>query len=59
VILLLPLLLLISTYLYFLCTAGRENDELPETLFGCVGINKPQEERGEFIFPEDQIEDEE
>lgn len=38
---------------------GRENDELPETLFGCVGINKPQEERGEFIFPEDQTDDDE
>lgn len=33
---------------------GREDAELPETLFACVGVNKPQEERGEFIFPEDQ-----
>ena len=35
---------------------GREDNELPEALFGCVAINKPQEERGEFIFPEDNEE---
>ncbi len=33
---------------------GRDDSELPEVLFGCVGLNKPQEERGEFVFPEDQ-----
>lgn len=33
---------------------GREDNELPETLVACVGVNKPQEERGEFIFPEDE-----
>lgn len=32
---------------------GRTDEELPETLFACVGINKPQEELGEFIFNED------
>jgi len=43
----------------FYIRIARENDELPEVLFGCVGVNKPQEDRGEFIFPEDQIEDDE
>ena len=33
---------------------GRTDSELPETLFACVGANKPQEDRGEFIFAEDQ-----
>eukprot|EP01036_Dinobryon_divergens_P033305 gene33305-43061_t len=31
---------------------GRENKELPETLFACVAVNKPQEEQAEFIFDE-------
>ena len=31
---------------------GRENSELPETLFGCVAVNKPQEEQAEFLFDE-------
>ena len=35
---------------------GRTDAELPETLFACVGVNKPQEERGEFVFPEDHEE---
>lgn len=29
---------------------GREDDELPESLFACVGVNRPQEERAEFLF---------
>lgn len=29
---------------------GRDDSELPETLFACAGINKPQEEQAEFIF---------
>jgi hypothetical protein len=32
---------------------SRENDELPETLFACVGVNKPQEDRAEFLFDDD------
>jgi len=32
---------------------GREEEELPETLFACVGVNRPQEERAEFLFDED------
>ena len=32
---------------------GRDNDELPEALFACVGVNKPQEDRAEFLFDED------
>ena len=31
---------------------GRENKELPETLFACVAVNKPQEDQAEFIFDE-------
>ena len=31
---------------------GREDSELPETLFACVGLNRPQEEQAEFIFGE-------
>mmetsp|Transcript_31774 Transcript_31774/g.53593 ORF Transcript_31774/g.53593 Transcript_31774/m.53593 type:complete len:688 (-) Transcript_31774:254-2317(-) len=29
---------------------GREDAELPETLFACVAVNKPQEEQAEFLF---------
>jgi hypothetical protein len=29
---------------------GREETELPETLFACVAINKPQEDQAEFLF---------
>lgn len=32
---------------------GREDSELPEVLFGCVSVNKPQEDLAEFLFPED------
>mgnify|MGYP003387102424 CR=1 FL=1 len=32
---------------------GRDDSELPEALFACVAVNKPQEERGEFVFEED------
>jgi hypothetical protein len=32
---------------------GRGDDELPETLFGCVAVNKPQEDCAEFLFEED------
>eukprot|EP01032_Pedospumella_encystans_P015765 gene15765-18016_t len=32
---------------------GREDTELPETMFACVAVNKPQEEKAEFIFDED------
>lgn len=32
---------------------GREDKELPETLFACVGVNKPQEDQAEFLFAED------
>jgi hypothetical protein len=31
---------------------GRDDKELPETLFACVAVNKPQEEQSEFIFDE-------
>ena len=31
---------------------GRDDDELPECLFACVGMNKPQEDRGSFLFDE-------
>jgi hypothetical protein len=34
---------------------GREERELPEVLFGCVAINKPQEEQAEFLFEEDML----
>jgi hypothetical protein len=33
---------------------GRENDELPETLFACVAVNKPQETQGEFLFDDEE-----
>jgi len=29
---------------------GREDKELPENLFACVAINRPQEDQAEFIF---------
>ena len=29
---------------------GREDKELPEALFGCVGVNKPQEDQADFLF---------
>lgn len=29
---------------------GREDSELPETLFAAAGVNRPQEESAEFIF---------
>lgn len=29
---------------------GREDSELPEVLFGCVAVNKPQEDQAEFLF---------
>ncbi len=29
---------------------GREDKELPETLFACVAVNRPQEDQAEFIF---------
>lgn len=32
---------------------GREDNELPETMFACVAVNKPQEEKAEFIFDEE------
>ena len=32
---------------------GRDDSELPEVMFGCVAINKPQEELAEFLFEED------
>ena len=32
---------------------GREDNELPETLFACVAVNKPQEDMAEFLFEDD------
>jgi Protein ENHANCED DISEASE RESISTANCE 2, C-terminal len=32
---------------------GREDSELPETLFACVAVNKPQEDMAEFLFEDD------
>ena len=29
---------------------GRSNDEWPECLFGCVAVNKPQEEQAQYLF---------
>ena len=29
---------------------GREDAELPETLFACIAVNKPQEDSAEFLF---------
>lgn len=37
---------------------GREDKELPETLFACCAVNRPQEEQAEFIFDEDDDNDE-
>jgi len=37
---------------------GREDDELPETLFACAGVNRPIEDEAEFFFEEDAIDDE-
>lgn len=31
---------------------GRDDKELPETLFGCVAVNRPQEDQAEFLFDE-------
>lgn len=31
---------------------GRSDDELPECLFGCVGVNKMLEQKAEFLFDE-------
>lgn len=31
---------------------GRDNKELPETLFACAALNRPQEDQAEFIFEE-------
>ena len=33
---------------------GREDHELPETLFACVAVNKPQEDSAEFLFDDDE-----
>jgi len=35
---------------------GREDDDLPETLFGCVGLNRPDEEQAEFFYSEENEE---
>ena len=32
---------------------GRTDEELPETLFACVGVNRPDEEKAPFLFDED------
>lgn len=29
---------------------GRDNSELPECVFGCVAVNKPQQEKADFLF---------
>lgn len=29
---------------------GRTDAELPECIFGCVAMNKPQEDQAEFLF---------
>ena len=33
---------------------GQQDNELPETLFACVAVNKPQEELANFIFEDDE-----
>lgn len=33
---------------------GRSDEELPEALFGCVAVNKPQEDQAEFLFDDDE-----
>ena len=32
---------------------GRDDKELPEVLFACVAVNKPQEEQAEYLFEEE------
>jgi hypothetical protein len=32
---------------------GRENEELPEAVFACVAVNKPQEDQAEFLFDDE------
>ena len=29
---------------------GRDDSELPETLFACIAVNKPQEDNADFLF---------
>ena len=29
---------------------GRDDTELPETLFACIAVNKPQEDSADFLF---------
>jgi hypothetical protein len=29
---------------------GRDDKELPEALFACIAVNKPQEDYAEFLF---------
>lgn len=29
---------------------GKDDKELPEAVFGCVAVNKPQESQADFIF---------
>eukprot|EP01034_Spumella_vulgaris_P024243 gene24243-30562_t len=33
---------------------GRDDKELPEAMFACVAVNKPQEDQAEFIFEEEE-----
>eukprot|EP01038_Epipyxis_sp_PR26KG_P012175 gene12175-16305_t len=33
---------------------GRDDKELPETLFACVAVNKPKEDQAEFLFDDDE-----
>ncbi len=35
---------------------GRDDKELPEAMFACVAVNKPQEDQAEFIFEEGEEE---
>ena len=30
---------------------GRDDSELPETLIGCTSINRPQEDKLDYLFP--------
>lgn len=32
---------------------GRTDEELPENLFACVGVNRPDEEKAEFLFDDE------
>lgn len=32
---------------------SRDEDEMPETLFACVAVNKPQEDQAEFLFDDE------